>query len=64
LEMSPLKELASSNILSILVAPDTSHSPIGPGALGQSPFGDNFRHSITVRLSSDLDAKTQCTRRA
>ena len=35
---------------------DTSHSPIGPcRPLGQSPFGDNFRHASTAFLSSDFD---------
>ena len=35
---------------------DTSHSQIGPcGWLGQSPFGDNFRHATTAVLSSGVD---------
>ena len=61
-EMSALKDLAlfkvlaSSNILSMSVTRDTSHSPIGPcGPLGQSPFGDKFRHVRTALLSSALD---------
>ena len=40
----------------MLLMLDTSHSPIGPcRLLGQSPFGDNFRHASTVLLSSGLD---------
>ena len=33
---------------------ETSHSPIGPCALGQLPFGDNFKHVSTARLIPSL----------
>ena len=63
-EMSPLKELASLNILCMSVTLDTSHFPIGPcRLLGQSPFGDNFRHKKMARLSGALDGRANCPRR-
>ena len=56
-EMSPINTVAYEKRRAMLLMRDTSHSPIGPyRLLGQSPFGDNFRHASTVRLSSGFDS--------
>merc|ERR1719201_599634 len=55
LDRSRLKDLASENILSMLVTWDTSHSPIDTcGPVEQSPTGDRLRHASTAAMRFSL----------
>ena len=54
-EISPLNDPAPMKMELMSMILDTSHSPIAPcGPAEQSPFGDNFRHAVTLFLSASL----------
>ena len=60
-EMSALKNFALENIWFISVTLDTSHSAIGPNALGQFPTDEDRKHVSTAALSSVLVFGAGCT---
>ena len=61
-EISALKEYLLVNMELMSVTRDTSHSPIGPNALGHFPTDEACKHVSTAALSSALDFGAKCVR--